>query len=131
MKKNNKDLKITIRDFLNRPNQQEPSVFVAYFSCESTRYNSLYAEGTLSISDCSRTINLDLSFTSKEEYENSMYKLATIVNKTQEAINALVKARVHYETLEKEKKLEEEKEKEKQKKNYEKSSGGPRKSTSS
>ena len=56
----------------------------------------VHHDGSLSISGCSKTIDLDLDFGDEAEYLNSMYKLETLLKGIQEAKEDLKAARVQY-----------------------------------
>lgn len=48
--------------------------------------NRHWLGGNMSISDCTRTIDLELSLSSEDDILNSMYKLSTIMNTCKEAL---------------------------------------------
>lgn len=51
-----------------------------------------WSDGGVQISDCSRSINLDLSFESEEQHKNALYKLDTLIRVLQEAREAVESA---------------------------------------
>ena len=57
---------------LNLPGHESTAAIAAAFNPDMD-YNSVY------ISDCSRQITLDITCSSKDTYENSIYKLDTLI----------------------------------------------------
>lgn len=64
------------REFLNKDKTLQASILSNIESDTSERY--IYTDNTLSISDCHRTINLDVSFDDLEEYMEITDKLKLI-----------------------------------------------------
>lgn len=71
---------------LNKPGFHSVSA-IAYRVTVSKGYGSKkwWTSGSLQISDCTRAIELDLDASTKEQLENSMYKLDTIIQMCEQA----------------------------------------------
>lgn len=74
-----------------------------------------WVDATVTISDCNRVINLDLSFETEESYKNSLHKLDTLIAVLTEANSTLVEIKPVYDdaVLKEKKKKEEEAKKKK------------------
>lgn len=71
-----------------------------------------YSEAYLQMTDCNKSVRIELEFDSKSKYQNSLDKLEAIIKIANEAQQHLVKARKNYlENLEIRKKLDKTKEK--------------------
>lgn len=79
-----------IRKFLNKPKNRGLSCIL--ISCEEIKSkeenpHSYLPYGQVSISDCNRTVNLEIDVETPKEYKNTIHKLKTITD----SINKLVK----------------------------------------
>lgn len=76
------------RAFLNKPNFHEDASLSWHMSVEGT-----YFDGSISIRDCSENVRLELDVHNDEWYENSIFKINTMISLLQEAKEYLPKAR--------------------------------------
>lgn len=65
------------RALLNLPGHQSTAAIVAEIDGEGS---VSYPDYTFQISDCTRSIDLDLDFRNAEERENNLYKLDTMIS---------------------------------------------------
>lgn len=87
------------RDFLNKPHfDSDGSV---YSEIKFTKGEKEQEDETiLKIRDCFTYVNLNIKVYTEELYENSMYKLDTLINHLKELKNNLPKSRKEYIKLE-------------------------------
>lgn len=95
-KQEKKNLMFT-REFLNLPNNHSTAsiVFRADVDKEfkDNKLTDTYLNSSFQISDCSNKINLEFSVDTKESFENSLFKLDTLLNGIRKFRSAIVKAR--------------------------------------
>lgn len=87
------------KDFLNKDFfESDASIFsnVQFVEGVEEEKDWIYAE--LKIRDCNKAIALNLNSSSKEKYENSLYKLDTLIEHLTELRSAIVGARAGKQT---------------------------------
>jgi hypothetical protein len=65
------------RALLNQPGHQSTAAIVAEIDLDSS---TRYPDFTFQISDCTRSINLDVDFNDADDRANNIYKLDTMIS---------------------------------------------------
>lgn len=93
--------KFAISALLNKPGFHSTAAIAAHVKAPRC-YNKKgrYIDGTITISDCIRAIDLDVSGTKPEDYDNALYKIDTLISVLTEFRKAYVKARKQTEAPE-------------------------------
>jgi|AntDeeMinimDraft_6_1070357.scaffolds.fasta_scaffold03654_4 Ser-tRNA(Ala) deacylase AlaX len=95
-----KNLEFVDRRFLNQSNYHTTANVVAKISSEF--YNERpYCD--FHISDCNRTISLDIDSDNEDDLKNSIYKMEQIIDVATEMKDALIKLKPYLKKLEEEK----------------------------
>lgn len=104
------------KKFLNGVKFHSVAAISYRFNVERDSYSGkhCYAWGDMSISDCSRTITLDLGMDNQEEYENSLAKINALLETVKQAKKDIIAAKKRKDSVQK--RLEKNKKKEKKKK---------------
>lgn len=95
------------RRFLNKENKGSTAAIAVQFGIEryfskDKELSAVYDYYMLALSDCNKKIELEVSFDTKSDYENSLYKLETLIDVLTKAKKGLVKARKQYLKYDKE-----------------------------
>lgn len=76
---------------LNKPNYHSVAAVSWYILVTQ---DTQWVDGSVSISDCSRAITLDLCYgEEQEDYENSLHKVDVLIDKLEELKQALIESR--------------------------------------
>lgn len=90
---NHKSKVYGLKRLLNGPGFHSTACVSSNITLETYKHSGhVSCWGDMSISDCNRVVTLDLGFSTKKEFENSLYKLDTLISACKEAKDNLEKA---------------------------------------
>jgi hypothetical protein len=85
------------REWLNLPNHNTTASIVTKVNVDKEykddKLVGMYLGTTFNISDCDRKIALDFAVNNQENYDNSIYKLDTLINNIRKFKSGIIKAR--------------------------------------
>lgn len=82
-----------IREFLNSPKTHPTSTGLIVSQVSTERYKESKYTGTdneIKISDCNRTISLNIDYMDEQEYDNVVYKLSTMIKVFKDTLRHIV-----------------------------------------